>query len=194
MNAFKSFFTIIILMAITISPASADTLVLKSGERVTGSFEGGTAHVVKFRTSDGGVKEYDVVSIQQIQFSSEQTTAALPTTSANTAHTFPAGSKITIRMIDSISGEKQTAGSLFVARLEEPMMVGVVEVIPKGADVWGRVTGSDPMRLELTQIFVNGIPYSIATAEYHAAQVIPSETKLEFTLKQPLVIGAREEF
>jgi hypothetical protein len=160
---------------------------LKTGDRVTGTFEGGTAHVVKFRTSSGGVTEYDVLSVQQIQFIDEQKTTS------DGSHTFPAGSKITIRMIDSISSEKQTAGSLFVASLEGPMMFGGVEVISKGADVWGRVTGSDPLGLELTEIFVNGIPYSIAAAEYRAAQEIPSETKLEFTLKEPLVIAAREE-
>jgi hypothetical protein len=94
------------------------------------------------------VKDYDVLSVQQIQFSNEQKTTVLPTTSklnkADTAFTFPAGSKMTIRMIDSISSENQTAGSLFLASIEQPIMSGGVEVIPKGADVWGRVTSSDP--------------------------------------------------
>jgi hypothetical protein len=52
----------------------------------------------------------------------------------------------------------------------------------------GRVRDSDPLGLALTKIFVNRIPYSIITAEYSAAMDIPSETKLEFTLKEPLVI------
>jgi hypothetical protein len=36
-------------------------------------------------------------------------------------------------MIDSISSEKQTAGSLFLAQVEESMRVDGVEVIPIGA-------------------------------------------------------------
>lgn len=201
MKAFHSLLTIIALSSATALPAWADTLILKSGDHVTGSFEGGTGRVVKFRTSYGEVKEYDVLSVQQIQFSNEQKTTVLPTTTpspfnkANTAFTLPAGSKMTIRMIDSISSENQTAGSLFFASLEKPITSGGVDGIPKGADVWGRVTNSEPPGLELTLIVVNGIPYSITTAEYSAGDKldISPETELEFTLKEPLVVAAREE-
>ena len=291
MKAFSSFITIITLLALVAAPAFADTLILKTGERVTGYFEGGTARVVKFRASSGDVKDYDILSVQQIQFSDDQKTTVLPTApestsassasaaaapsaqapqlrsaserpafpptagnAANTAYTFPTGSRIVIRMIDSISSEKQSVGTPFVATLEEPLSYGGVEVAPKGADVRGRVstlsdagriTGSAQLGLELTQIFVNGIPYSITTAEYSevaesrtgqtvtragvgagigavigaiagggkgaaigagvgaggatAVQVmtkgeklnIPSETKLEFTLRTPMVIAGR---
>jgi len=147
------------------------------------------------------VKEYDVLNVQQILFSNEQKTTVFPTSSAepsstpNAAHTLPAGSKITIRMIDSIGMENQTAGSLFLASVEQPIMSGGVEVIPKGANVWGRVTASNPPGLELTLIVVNGVPYSITTAEYRAGEKldIPPEMKLEFTLEEPLVVAAREE-
>jgi len=284
MKAFNSIFTVIVFLAAIALPASADTLILKNGERVTGFFEGGTARVVKFRTSSGDLKDYDILSVQQLQFSDDQkptvslttpSVSAAPTTSdapqlkspaerpvlppnagnaANTAYTFSTGSKITIRMIDSVSSEKQTVGTPFVATLEEPMIYGGVEVVPKGADVRGRistindagrVTGSAQLGLELTQITVNGIPYSMTTSEYSevgesrtgqsvkragigagvgaaigaiagggkgaaigagvgaggatAVQVltkgeklnIPSETKLEFTLRAPLVIAGR---
>jgi hypothetical protein len=62
-----------------------------------------------------------------------------------------------------------------VATLEEPITYSGVEVVPKGADVRGRVstisdagriTGSAQPGLELTQIIVNGISYYIVTAEY----------------------------
>ena len=126
--------------------------------------------------------------------------------------------------------------------------------MPRGADVRGRIAnvneagriaGSAELGLELTQIIVNGIQYSLQTSEYAekaegrggqtakragigagigaaigaiagggkgaaigagvgaggatAVQVmtkgdklnIPSETKLEFTLRAPLVVAAR---
>jgi len=133
------------------------------------------------------VKDYDVLSVQQIQFSNEQKTTVLPTTSklnkADTAFTFPAGSKMTIRMIDSTSSENQTAGSLFLASIEQPKMSGGVEVIPKGADVWGRVTSSDPLGLELTLIIVNGIPYSITTAEYRAGEKLVIRRRRSWSLR-----------
>jgi len=197
-KALGSLFIFIISFAITTSAVCADTLILKTGENVTGSFDGGTARVVKFRTTSGSVKEYDILTVQQILFSDDDKTAVSPTTSAtsnasNAAYTFPAGTKLTVRMIDSIGSDDQTAGSLFLASLDAPMINAGVEVIPKGADVWGRVTGSVPLGLELTQLFFSGNTYSI-TAESSKVEKpdIPAQTKLEFTLKEPLVIGPRE--
>jgi hypothetical protein len=277
----------VLVVALIALPVFADTLVLKSGERVNGYFEGGTARVVKFRATDGTLKDYDILSVQQIQFgedkpaptvkpnslsSSSSTSSAtgndprlLPSSSrppsnppsnnaANTAWTIPTGSKVVIRMIDNINSEKSKMGETFVATLDEPVMVSGIEVIPKNADVRGRITnvneagrvaGSAQLGLELTQVVVNGIPYSVTTSEYQevaegrgsqtakragggaaigaiigavagggkgaaigagvgaggatAVQVmtkgeklnIPSETKLEFTLRSPLVIAAK---
>jgi hypothetical protein len=201
-KAFRLLFITIISFAQFITLARADTLILKTGENVTGSFDGGTARVVKFRTTSGSVKEYDILTIQQILFSDDDKTAVLPTTptatnpstASNAAYTFPAGTKLTVLMIDSIGGENQTEGSLFLASLDAPMMNGGVEVIPKGADVWGRVTGSAPLGLELTQLFFNGNTYSIrAEGPKIEKTEIPADAKLEFELKAPLVITPREE-
>ena len=284
--------TFIAVFALLAAPAFSDTLVLKSGEKVTGYFEGGSARVIKFRTSDGVVKDFDLLSVQQIQFGDEKSaaTSSTPSTSraatppaaasaaapnsgdprllpggervtrpsssnaANTGWTVPTGSKIVIRMIDSVNSETNKVGETFIAVLEEPISQGGIEVIPRGADVRGRIAnvegagrlkGSAELGLELTQIIVNGIPYSVTTSEYNevgqgrgsqtakraalgagigaaigaiagggkgaaigagvggggatAVQVmtkgeklnIPSETKLEFTLRAPLVVAAR---
>ena len=280
--------TTIILMFIAVLalalPAFADTLILKSGEKVTGYYQGGTARVIKFQTADGAVKDYDLLSVQQIQFGDSAIAAAPPgasaaassssappadprllpgnqrvtrptsSTAAGTGYTIPTGGKIVIRTIDGISSEKNKPGDVFVAVLEEPITQNDIEIIPKGADVRGRianlesagrVTGSAQLGLELTQIYVNGIPYSLTTSEYEevgesrtgqtakraaggaaigaligaiagggkgaaigagvggggatAVQVmtkgeklnVPSETKLEFTLRAPLVIAAK---
>jgi len=281
--------TLVAVLALFAAPAFSDTLVLKSGERISGFFEGGSARVIKFRTSDGVVKDYDLLSVQQIHFGEEKnaisssstlssTSAAaspsrpnnstdprlLPSTervtrptssnAANTAWTIPTGSKVVIRLIDRINSEKNKVGEQFTAVLDEPVVQGGVEVIPRGADIKGRIAnvneagriaGSAQLGLELTQVIVNGIPYSMTTSEYEevgegrgsqtakraaagagigavigaiagggkgaaigagvggggatAVQVltkgeklnIPSETKLEFTLRAPLVIAGR---
>jgi hypothetical protein len=277
--------TFIAAFALFAVPAFSDTLVLKNGEKISGYFEGGSARVIKFRTSDGAVKDYDLFSVQQIQFGDEKA-ASNPTVSsnagsartatsgadprlvpgtervtrptssnaANTGWTVPTGSKVVIRMIDSVNSETNKVGDTFVAVLDEPISQGGVEVIPRGADVRGRIAniedagrlkGSAQLGLELTQIIVNGIPYSVTTSEYSevgegrgkqtakraavgagigaaigaiagggkgaaigagvggggatAVQVltkgdklnIPSETKLEFTLRSPLVVAGR---
>jgi hypothetical protein len=276
-----TFVAVFVLLA---APAFSDTLVLKNGEKISGFFEGGTARVIKFRGSDGVVKDYDLLSIQQIQFGDDKPSSSSATTSptsatttpnaagprllpgadrvtrptstnaANTAWTVPTGSKVVIRLIDSINSETNKVGDQFTAVLDEAVLQQGVEVIPRGADVRGRianvneagrVAGSAQLGLELIQIVVNGIPYSVTTSEYSevgegrgaqtakraaagagigavigaiagggkgaaigagiggggatAVQVltkgeklnIPSETKLEFTLKAPLVVAGR---
>jgi len=281
MKKFVQFTAFITVMAIAIMPAFADTLILKGGERVSGYYEGGSSRVVTFRGADGKVKEYDILSIQQIQFGdnalsnnapassnaatnnseprllpSAERPPARPTSNnaANTAFTIPTGSKISIRMIDSVNSETQKIGDQFIAVLDEPILSGGVEVVPRGADIRGRISnvneagrvaGKAELGLELTQLIVNGITYNVTTSEYQevgqgrgsqtakraglgagvgavigavaggakgaavgagvgaggatAVQVltkgeklnIPSETKLEFTLRSPLVIAGR---
>jgi len=275
--------TFIAVFALLVAPAFSDTLVLKSGEKITGYYEGGSARVIKFRTHDGAVKDFDLLAVQQIQFGDEKSAATSNTTNtsttsntttptprlvpgservtrpassnaANTGWTVPTGSKVVIRMIDSVNSETNKIGEVFVAVLDEPVMQSGIEVIPKGADVRGRIAnlegagrikGKAELGLELTQIVVNGIPYSVTTSEYEqagesrggqtakraalgagigaaigaiagggkgaaigagvggggatAVQVltkgeklnIPAETKLEFTLRAPLVVAAR---
>src|SRR3954468_13541414 len=68
------FVTVLALFAL---PVLADTLVLKNGERVNGYFEGGTARVVKFRGSDGALKDYDILSVQQVQFGDDSSNTTL---------------------------------------------------------------------------------------------------------------------
>ena len=142
-------------------PAFADTLILKSGEKVTGYYQGGTARVIKFQTADAAANDYDILSVQQIQFGDSATTAApagasaaavpssappadprllpgnqrvtRPTspTAATTGYTIPTGGKIVIRTIDGISSEKNKLGDVFVAVLEEPITQNDIEVVPK---------------------------------------------------------------
>jgi hypothetical protein len=272
MNKLAQITMLVVVFTLLAVLAFSDTLVLKNGEKITGYFEGGSERVIKFRAGDGMVKDYDLLSIQQIQFGDDKAAAversadprlvpgsqriARPVSSnaANTGWTVPTGSKIVIRMIDGVNSEKSKIGEPFVAVLEEPVSQDGIEIIPRGADIRGRianvsgagrVAGSAELGLELTQIIVNGIPYSVTTSEYEqvaegrgketakraalgaglgaaigaiagggkgaaigagvggggatAAQVltkgeklnIPSETKLEFTLRSPLVIAAR---
>src|SRR5215467_5861393 len=160
--------TFIAVFALLAAPAFSDTLVLKSGEKITGYYEGGSARVIKFRTNDGPVKDYDLLAVQQIQFGDEKSAATSNTTNtsttsnttttsprlvpgservtrpassnaANTGWTVPTGSKVVIRMIDSVNSETNKVGETFVAVLDEPVMQSGMEIIPRGSDVRGRI-------------------------------------------------------
>src|SRR5690242_623674 len=86
--------TFVLVLALFAMPAFSDTLVLKNGEKITGYFEGGTARVIKFRAADGQVKDYDLLSVQQIQFGDDKaalTAAPVPVpTPAPAANPAPA--------------------------------------------------------------------------------------------------------
>src|ERR1041384_7314206 len=87
---------LVTVMALGIMPALADTLVLKSGERVSGFFEGGSARVLKFRLADGSVKDYDILSIQTVQFGDEKATTvtAAPKTTTSSDYVKPTPSNV----------------------------------------------------------------------------------------------------
>lgn len=315
MKTFSRFVAILAIGGLLSGSGFADTLVLKSGTRVSGSFEGGTARFIKFRAQDGTTTDYDILSVQEIQFDaaapvaqapapaptpqaappqaplpaavqpvpaqpalaqpaatasapsnesssgpilrspSERPPAQPPSASAaNTAYTIATGEKIVIRMVDSVNSETQQVGQTFVAILDEPIVLNGIEIAAKGSDVRGRISnineagriaGAAELGLELTQLYVNGIPYALSTSEYAeagdnragqtarragvgagigaiigaiagggkgaaigagvgagagtAVQVatkgerlnIPAETRLEFTLRSPLVIAGK---
>ncbi len=85
------------------------------------------------------------------------------------------GTELTIRMIDSIDSDKNKPGDAFRASLEAPIEVNGQVVVPKGADVEGRVvelksaghfTGRSDIALELTGLKVNGRTYALQSDQY----------------------------
>jgi hypothetical protein len=88
--------------------------------------------------------------------------------------TIPAGTRISVRTIDSIDSSYNVAGDRFQASLAEPLIVDDNLVVPKDALVYGRLTqskesgtftGRSQLRLELIGIVVNGKMLSIVTGE-----------------------------
>jgi len=89
--------------------------------------------------------------------------------------TVPAGTRILIRMIDSIDSSKQKTGYRFRASLEANLQAEDVVVAPRGNMVYGRLaqassagkmSGSSQLTLELTEIVINGTAYPLLTSTY----------------------------
>ena len=89
--------------------------------------------------------------------------------------TVPAGTRILIRMIDSIDSSKQATGYRFTASLETNLQVDDVVVAPRGTKVIGRLveakssgkmSGSSQLTLELTDIMIKGTAYPLLTSTY----------------------------
>jgi len=89
--------------------------------------------------------------------------------------TVPAGTRILIRMIDSIDSSKQKTGYRFRASLEANLQAEDVVVAPRGNMVYGRLaqassagkmSGSSQLTLELTEIVISGTAYPLLTSTY----------------------------
>lgn len=89
--------------------------------------------------------------------------------------TVPAGTRILIRMIDSVDSREQTAGYRFTASLETSLQVGDLVVAPRGSTIYGlldsassagRMSGNSELVLELTDIVIDGKAYPLITSTY----------------------------
>src|SRR3972149_2334748 len=85
----------------------------------------------------------------------------------------PVGTELTTRLVDSLNSKDSKAGDTFQATLDKPVVVDGTTVIPKGADVSGKVTnavssGRLKQRAELwvrlTEIKVGGKTYEVSTS------------------------------
>ncbi len=89
--------------------------------------------------------------------------------------TIPDGTRLAVRLIDTLSSSSSESGQSFRATLAQPIVVRNQVVIPEGAEVTGRVVAARPsghlktpaeLALTLTSISVNGNTYDITTSTY----------------------------
>jgi len=87
----------------------------------------------------------------------------------------PAGTTVSVRMIDSIDSETDRTGQIFRGSLDAPVVVEDEIVVPAGTDVYvkladarsaGRMTGRSELRLELVRMQFQGKSYTLASDEY----------------------------
>lgn len=89
--------------------------------------------------------------------------------------TVAAGTRILVRMVDSVDSSKQKAGYRFTATLEANLQAYDVTVARKGTTLYGvlakasssgKFKGSSELVLELTDIVINGTAYPLLTSTY----------------------------
>jgi hypothetical protein len=174
-----------------LTTAIADTLTLKDGRTIYGNYLGGTSRQVRMEVGDS-IQTFEIDRISGIQFGSgtvaqtvraadppppapsqpprERVNVFRPDTSSETAVTrsgieLPSGTVLTVRMIDPVDSEVSRVGETFRASIDEPVVVGSEQVIPRGADVVvklvddkqsGKISGKTELTLDLVSVFVNG--------------------------------------
>lgn len=186
------FVCIVGAMCLLIPSASADSLQLKNGSFIKGTFLGGTQNEISFQIGTR-VQRYAVADVVAIDFDdasgadpsaesqlpSRQPQSEPAPTSVNSRSRdtvkVPSGTRIMIRTIDAVDSDRNQVGDKFHASLEQPLIIDDMVVIPRGADVYGRLTqateagriqGRSQLKLELTGIVVNGETIPLLTGEY----------------------------
>ena len=159
--------TIRILLTLLLGAAIAlaDTLVLKNGLTLEGTFKSGTEKSIRFETS-GKIQEVALSEVKSIIFGSGEKEAhsggvALPTTSAGVAGKageaviIPAGTKIMVRTQEAIEAGGTPKGTRITAVLEKNIEIGNEIAIPRGSLVYGRVLDSiGKRRTDLKRILI----------------------------------------
>ncbi len=171
--------------------AWADSLELRNGSLIKGKFVGGTDNDIRFQVGSS-VQRYNLADIISIKFDSgpegndtlkrratpladQPSPAPLAGSGAPAYVTIPAGTRISVRMIDGVDSTQNHPGDSFQASLQEPLTVDGNIVVPKGTDVYGRLaeskesgkfTGRSQLQLELTGIVVNGQSVPVVTGDY----------------------------
>lgn len=132
---------IALCLGATITPA--DSLELKNGSLIKGRFLGGTDTEIRFQIGSS-VQRYEVADVVSLKFESETRVSETPSNGGHANEktgsvTVPAGTRLSVRTIDTIDSAKNHVGDRFEASLEEPLTVDGKVVVPKGASVYGRL-------------------------------------------------------
>ena len=159
-------------LMLALAAMAADTVTLKDGRVISGTYLGGSAREVKIEDGDS-IRNLNVADIDNIRFGCPQQGG--PNSAASTAGgavMLPAGTKLVVRMIDGVDSERNTIGQTFAASLDEPVLIDGEAVIPRGADVTvklvddkesGKLTGKTTLTLDLVSVKVSNRMVDINT-------------------------------
>jgi len=157
----------------------ADTITLRDGRSVNGSYLGGDARTVRLAIGDR-VDTFRVEEISTISFGDNGASAPAPSHAEERAERrtsegpqIPSGATLNVRMIDSVDSERDHVGQTFRASLDEPVMdPNGNTLVPRGANVLvklvddqqsGKIEGRTVLTLDLVSLEVDGRSVDIDT-------------------------------
>ena len=165
-------FTLLAVLGVT--QAQADTLELADGDLIEGELVGLSNGMILWNTGAGieAYAESDVVGIYNSEgvAAREAETQAAP--AQPTTVTVPSGTRMMIRIVESIDSKRHPVGHRFRSQLDGAIQVGGQTVIPRGTMLYGRITsasgsgrlaGSADLAIEFTDIMIDDVIYEIAT-------------------------------
>lgn len=159
------------LLLVTRTPGIADTVTLRNGQKLDGTFLGGSARQVQFQNTQGKTLLIQIGDVAGMTFTAPPPPAPPPAPSG-AAVKLPAGIVINVRIVDGINVDLSKPGQTYRASIDDPIMMGGRTIIPRGADVMlqaaavkqaGRFKGSDEISLKVNSIALNGKRVDVIT-------------------------------
>ena len=163
----------------------ADTITMKDGRVIQGTYLGGTARQVRVEIGDQ-IQTLDVSDVSRIEFGSAAPVVqedrrperrddpnVAPPQQPVLGITLPAGTSFAVRMIDAVDSQTAQVGQSFAASLDAPVVdQNGQTIIPRGADVIlklvdskqsGKIAGRAELALSMMSVRVNGQLVDIRT-------------------------------
>ena len=176
MKITKTIFTLMLsgLAMFSAAPLLADSLELANGDVLEGEFVGSSNDIIMFRVG-GEIEAFPEADVVGIFLSSGVETREQEAQSESI--TIPAGTRMVIRMTDSIDSSRHRPGHRFRGQLEGALAVNGQSVVPRGTIVHGRITqasasgrvaGSAELAIEFTDLLIDDQLIPIATTNLRA--------------------------
>ena len=175
MKSTLSIFAAASLLAVSV--VTADTLELADGTLLEGDMVGSSNGIIMFNTGDDieaypesevvGIYLSDGVATRQQELQKQQNQQNQPQTI-----TVAEGTRLVIRMSETIDTKRHSAGYRFRGQLESALVVNGVTAARRGTTVYGRIlgasqsgrlAGSSDMTIEFTDLLVDDQMHSMRT-------------------------------
>jgi len=171
---------------LTISAGLADSLELRNGKTVNGTYVKADGDNVWIDVG-GSIETFSIKDVSKLMLRSDTPTviksrdvgpldqipkASLPGPTGPKVVTVPAGTLIGVRLADPVVLGGSTLGRIFQATISEPVLVMNQPVIPKGSNALVRLVvdkqsmfGSKTLRLDLVAVRLNGYMLFLNTSK-----------------------------
>lgn len=192
------FVTVFVSLAVT---GHSDTLVLKSGERISGYYEGGTSRVIRFST-DAGVREYDLLSVSGIEFGGDvvSSTPRVDAPPALERRATPSGTERADQRVRLQSREESArppaadsaANTAFTVPVGSSVLVRMIDSIDSETDAVGKVFAArleEPLMVEGIEVAPTGSDIRGRIAYVESAGRVRGSAELQLELTQIVVNG-----
>jgi hypothetical protein len=185
----------ILILTLTLThgmPASADELILRSGQRIHGFYYGGSPRSIRFAADSQPdvIREYPEQNIKAIYLGDDQQAAPQPASTPRYSYpatasavqipspapapvrAIPAGTNCVVRLIDSIDSRRDNLGQTYRASLDQPIYVGGQLIGARGSNVTlalvddqtsGHIAGKTVLTVVVQSLTINGHSYDVAT-------------------------------